>query len=76
MKFTWTDATKSNRVGVVGMVAPSAIPVNILIYGGKNLGMLAQINDNGNVTYSDNLTLDEAKEAIRILLEKILEMQK
>jgi hypothetical protein len=59
----------------VGMFAPSTIPVNIFIYGegGKKL---AQIDDIGNVTYAEGLTLDNAKDAIRILLEKILEMQK
>jgi hypothetical protein len=71
----WINATTSTRKLATGMTTAYVGPTNIVVYGegGKKL---AQIDDIGNVTYAEGLILEDAKDAIRILLEKILEMQK
>ena len=50
-------------------------PTEKTIVCGEGGRMLAEIDNTGNVTYADNLTLDEAKFAIKIVLEQIVKGQ-
>jgi hypothetical protein len=50
-------------------------PTEKAIVCGEGGRMLAEIDNAGNVTYAADLTLDEAKFAIKIVLEQIVKGQ-
>ena len=73
INFNWRDVPISSDKLVYNNGNNLVIPLTEkTIVCGEGGRMLAEIDNEGSVTYAADLTLDEAKFAIKIVLEQII----